>query len=174
MKNIKNEMRLINAYLKVNNLNKCEIDKIKKRYSQLSLIKKKYINNIIYLKTAYIMIDKMFTQEILNAQLRKKYFINFFFYDCFPLCIHKLFKYCNCNIDCCLPKNFKSDPVDGTLLEEILNLSQTNSINNLNIINVEEIESYHIKKNSNNNCNNNLNFYNKFLRRNSIPATLYL
>ena len=33
-------MRLINAILKMNNSDKCEIDKFKKRYSQLSLIKK--------------------------------------------------------------------------------------------------------------------------------------
>ena len=36
------------------------------------------------------MIDKMFSQEILNAHLRKRYFVTFFLYDIFPLMVQFL------------------------------------------------------------------------------------
>ena len=89
-----------------NDISQCELLKYKDRYAQLVLAKKKFINNIIYLKTAFIMIDKMFSQEILNAEIRKRYCIRFFFYDYFfdIFCVF-------CNTRCCLPANYKTDPI---------------------------------------------------------------
>ena len=84
LKDVKNELRLINAILKSDKVNACQAEACKYRVSQLNLAKKKFINSIIYLKTAYIMIDRMFSQEILNAHLRKRYCL-IFIYDCFPL-----------------------------------------------------------------------------------------
>ena len=54
IKNIKNELRLLYSIFRSNKLNHDDIIKIKLRISELTIAKKKYINNIIYLKTAYI------------------------------------------------------------------------------------------------------------------------
>ena len=81
----------------------------------------------------------MFLQEILNAELRNKYIINFIIYDYFPSCFKKIMKCCS--IECCIPANYKPDPTSGTLLEEILDF---NYINNSSGINDEEL--YHFYK----------------------------
>ncbi len=141
LKDIKNELRLINAILKSDKVNVRQAESYKYRISQLNLAKKKFINNIIYLKTAYIMIDRMFSQEILNANLRKRYCVNFFIYDCFPLCIHRLFKFCHVPLDCCLPTNYKPDPTQGTLLEEILNFDNKYAFRG-----ITDEELYHFHK----------------------------
>jgi hypothetical protein len=124
LKNIKNEIRLINSLLKIDLSNE-NSEKYKFRAHQLILAKKKFINNIIYLKTAFVMIDNMFGQEILNAHLRKKYIICFFFYDCFPSCFQYISKKCKLSI---LPKDYKPDPASGSLLEEILNSKYTDGL----------------------------------------------
>ena len=122
LKNIKNELRLINAIFKTGKIitHSDQYQKYTRRIFDLNLVKKKFINSIIYLKTAYIMIDRMFSQEILNAELRSKFCFNFFIYDCFPICFIHLFKFCNIPLSCCLPLNYKEDPTHDTLLEEIL------------------------------------------------------
>ena len=128
LKDIKNELRLINAIIKSNRISIEQTESCKFRISQLNLTKKKFINNIIYLKTAYIMIDKLFSQEILNAQLRNKYFLNFVCYDCIPICVRNFFKYIGFPDEACLPADYKVDPIKGTLLEEILNINVDNGI----------------------------------------------
>ena len=40
------------------------------------------------------------------------------------VCIQKIFASCNISIDCCLPDGYKSDPTQGTLMEEILNMNE--------------------------------------------------
>tara|TARA_B100001093_G_scaffold213898_1_gene205156 strand:+ start:1249 stop:2889 length:1641 start_codon:yes stop_codon:yes gene_type:complete len=168
LKNIKNELRRISCIIKIysKDLTPCQIQKYKLRNSELSLAKKKFINNIIYLKTAYIMIDKMFSQEILNAHLRKRYFISFFIYDTFPLCFQQ-----NCLVTMFLPKNYKLDPTQGTLLEEILNIND-----NYKDHGISDQELYHLnkryekyKKNLNiDNSNNNINKNNKSNKNNKF------
>jgi hypothetical protein len=128
LKDIKNELRLINAIIKTNKINPHQSNACKFRISQLIIAKKKFINNIIYLKTAYIMIDKMFSQEVLNAQLRSKFYLHFIFYDYFPLCIRNYLKYIGIPDECCLPTDYKVDPIKGTLLEEILNINLDSGI----------------------------------------------
>ena len=140
IKDIKNELRLINAIIKTDKINACQAEACKYRISQLNIAKRKFINNIIYLKTAYIMIDKIFTQEIENVHLRNKYFINFFCYDCFPICFKKMFKLCGLSSDCCIPNNYKHDPIQGTLLEEILNIDSDYAIRG---ITDEELHHFH-------------------------------
>jgi hypothetical protein len=58
----------------------------KKRSNELYEKKKTTINTILYLNTAFSMIDKMFQQEILNAKLRRDNFIRFFLYDLLRCC----------------------------------------------------------------------------------------
>ena len=165
LKDIKNELRLINAILKSDKVNACQAEGCKYRVSQLNLAKKKFINSIIYLKTAYIMIDRMFSQEILNAHLRKKYCVNFFIYDCFPLCIQRLFKYCNIPLDCFLPSKYKPDPTKGTLLEEILNFNNKYSIRG---ITDEELYHFHKRYEKFKNRKNNINHKNLMIRISSL------
>ena len=167
LKDIKNELRLTNAILKTPNINYETTINLKARISRLIIIKKKIINNIIFLKTAYIMIDKVFCQEIINAQLRSKYWILFLFYDLLPL---NCFKFCGLEINCCLPKNYNSMVIEqGTILDEIFNLRG----NSLNAITDQELEHlykrFHIYINSNkqNNKNSILNFFNSIIE--SIP-----
>ena len=89
LKNIKNELRYINAYLKKYSLANKQIDilqKYKKRSNALFTKKKNTINTILFLNTAFSMIDTMFQQEILNAKLRSDHWIRFFFYDLLRCC----------------------------------------------------------------------------------------
>ena len=160
LKDVKNELRLINAILKSDKVNVCQAQACKYRVSQLNLAKKKFINNIIYLKTAYVMIDRMFSQEILNANLRKRYRVNFFIYDSFPLCIRKLFLFCNIPLDCCLPTNYKPDPTQGSLLEEILNFDNKYAIRG-----ITDEELYHFHKRYEKFKNKNKNYNKNFIIR---------
>jgi hypothetical protein len=103
LKHIKNELRYINAYMKKysqpltmtmtpNAAATADIlVKYKLRSSDLFEKKKNIINTILFLNTAFSMIDKMFQQEILNAKLRSDHWIRFFLFDllrCF--CVEKI------------------------------------------------------------------------------------
>ena len=79
LKNIKNEIRFINALQKKNNY--VISPEHSSRLSKLFQEKKQLIDTILFLNTAFSMIDKMFQQEINNAELRKKFFINFLIRD---------------------------------------------------------------------------------------------
>ena len=120
LKNIKNEIRYINALQKKSNFN---LDQEKsRRLTILFYQKKKNINTILFLNTAFSMIDKMFQQEILNAELRKKYYfcINFHFF------INYFFPNYN------FPNNYIApEKVGGELLENLMDFVQTTSTDDL-------------------------------------------
>jgi len=103
LKNIKNELRYISAYNKKNGV----LEKYKKRANELFIQKKKTVNIILFLNTAFSMIDKMFQQEILNANLRADYWIRFFVYDTLNCCC------CAKKIDGLLPPNYIEPEVSG-------------------------------------------------------------
>jgi hypothetical protein len=105
LKNIKNELRYISAYMKkysdptamVSQMDTAYtartveartdiLVKYKKRSNDLFIKKKNTINTVLYLNTAFSMIDKMFQQEILNAKLRSDHWIRFFLYDLLRCC----------------------------------------------------------------------------------------
>lgn len=91
LKHIKNELRYISAYMKkYSHLNTQThndvLKKYKKRSADLFEKKKNIINTILFLNTAFSMIDKMFQQEILNAKLRSDHLVRFFIYDFFRCC----------------------------------------------------------------------------------------
>jgi hypothetical protein len=107
LKNIKNELRYISAYMKKYSDPTAHIEsaytartvearadilvKYKKRSNDLFEKKKNTINTILFLNTAFSMIDKMFQQEILNAKLRSDHWVRFFLFDllrCF--CVEKM------------------------------------------------------------------------------------
>ena len=101
LKHIKNELRYIRAYMKKyakSPLGKTVtlqsngtqssgiLIKYKRRSTELFKQKKTTINTILFLKTAFSMIDKMFQQEILNAKLRRDHLIRFYLYDLLQCC----------------------------------------------------------------------------------------
>lgn len=95
LKIVKNELRFINERQK--RMTKClktrsENKKDSKEYSDdkdtiKKLIKKKkeLINTILFLNTAFSYIDKIFSHEIMNAELKKSYCIRFFINDLITL-----------------------------------------------------------------------------------------
>jgi hypothetical protein len=112
LKNIKNELRYISAYMKkyahthTPNRDKT-LDimvKYKKRSNELFQEKKNTINTILFLNTAFSMIDKMFQQEILNAKLRRDHLIRFFLYDMLRCC---------CAVRAILPPKYIEPEVSG-------------------------------------------------------------
>ena len=106
LKNIKNK---INYYDAENNT-KNDI-KVKELYSK----KKKIINTILFLNTAFSTIDRMFQQEILNAEIRQNNFLRFLLLDIFNC------KCCESIYNCFLPKEYK-DPENsgGPILRQLL------------------------------------------------------
>ena len=79
LKNVKNEIRFINAIQKKTNYNLNE--KHTARISVLFKEKNELIHTILFLNTAFSMVDKLFQQEILNAELRKQHKLAFLFHD---------------------------------------------------------------------------------------------
>jgi hypothetical protein len=78
LKHIKNGIRYLNA----KEAKKGELDKEDNRKLKiLSLQQKKTIHTILYLNTAFSIIDNIFQQEITNAELKKRYFFTFLIND---------------------------------------------------------------------------------------------
>ena len=111
LKNVKNELRYISAYQKRHNKDL----KYKKRASDLFQQKKKIIDTILFLNTAFSMIDKMFQQEILNAKLRSDYWFRFYIYDILNCCC------CSRRLKGMLPPNYIEPEVAcGDIFEKIM------------------------------------------------------
>tara|TARA_B100000963_G_C22639497_1_gene679570 strand:- start:924 stop:2315 length:1392 start_codon:yes stop_codon:yes gene_type:complete len=68
----------------------CPKNNCKEKIDSLFNEKYKIIEEILYLKTSFLIIDNIFQQEIKNNYLQKKYFFRFIlihtFSDCFPKC----------------------------------------------------------------------------------------
>lgn len=70
LKNIKNELRFINALQKANNYN---LDnKYRSRMNFLFNKKKLKMRDILVLKSAFSVIDQMFKQELINAEIKRE------------------------------------------------------------------------------------------------------
>ena len=133
LKNIKNELRYISAYMKKYSTmgathgsgsgsathahgpaahalgspaNMEVLAKYKKRSNALFENKKKTIHTILFLNTAFSMIDKMFQQEILNAKLRSDHWLRFFLHDLLLCC-------CVEKMKCLLPPKYIEPEVSG-------------------------------------------------------------
>lgn len=77
LKNVKNEIRFINALQKQKNYINIPPE-FKNRLKSLFTQKKDYIDIILFLKTAFTQIDLMFQKEIENAEIEKTDIIGFF------------------------------------------------------------------------------------------------
>ena len=113
LKNVKNELRYIKACQRSSGI---KLNKnMHKRSIALFAEKKKLIDTVLFLNTAFSLIDKMFQQEITNAELKKNNWITFWVINnvgCFCSCIEKY----------CLPENYK-DPIEccGEIMCKIIN-----------------------------------------------------
>ena len=113
LKNVKNEIRFINALQKRDNYNISE--RYRARLAFLFQDKNELIHTILFLNTAFSMMDKLFQQEILNSELRKKYWVCFMLHDIFKFfCMGKAKKLC-------LPEKYQ-EPEDcgGTILKDLM------------------------------------------------------
>jgi hypothetical protein len=78
LKDVKNEMRFWSAVQKANKNNLPEIHRLQLR--RLFNFKRKLIQDILLLKSAFSVIDQMFYQEIINAEeLRTRWFPTWFY-----------------------------------------------------------------------------------------------
>jgi hypothetical protein len=99
LKNVKNELRFINS------MQKQKIYTYNKRAALLFKKKKMIIDTILYLNTAFSMIDKMFQHEIDTVKLKQNNSLSFYINDVF-------FRCCGCFIKdkttftCCLPVGY--------------------------------------------------------------------
>ena len=116
LKHVKNEIRFINALQK-----KYEYKLDNKHNNKLKLLftqKREFINTILFLNTAFSVIDKMFLQEIANAEIKKKNRIRFILYNTFSCCfptISKMF----------LPLSYiPVQDCGGELLRKIMNFPE--------------------------------------------------
>ena len=95
LKNVKNELRFISAiHKKYNKLS----DEYKQRNKVLFDEKKIQIQTVLFLNTAFSMIDKMFQQEITNAELENNNMCRFLFGGC------------------CLPRKFIEPELSGGVI----------------------------------------------------------
>ena len=114
LKNVKNELRFIDALKKKNNY---QIPAIyRNRVDILFRQKKNLIHTILFLNTAFSMIDKMFQQEIHNAEYRKKHRVRFF--------IHRVGSFCSSLTRCkqmALSKQYiEPEDCGGEIMKKIL------------------------------------------------------
>lgn len=94
LKDIKNEIRYINAFMEAcrEDGDKCHRNKLDKLTPQLALFyskKKECVETILFLQTAFSQLDRMFQQEVLNANIKKKHWLLWFFHpwcECIPCC----------------------------------------------------------------------------------------
>lgn len=123
LKDVKNEIRYFILLRKSNqNLSQRQ----KNRLAILFLAKKKYINTILYLNTAFLIIDRMFQQEIMNAELRKRYCIAFKLNDFFTLFCPT---FCN---RCFLPTEYiQPEKSGGKLLQDLIGFNDKNIMDGL-------------------------------------------
>ena len=113
LKNVKNEIRFINAIQKRDNYDISE--RHRARLAFLFQDKNELIHTILFLNTAFSMMDKLFQQEILNAELRKKYWVYFILHDIATFfCMEKAKKWC-------LPEKYhEPEECGGEILKNLM------------------------------------------------------
>ena len=138
-------MRFINAVQKKNYYTtKPRVDHTHhtQRATLLFKQKKNLIHTILFLNTAFSMIDKMFQQEITNAKIKQQNFIRFFL-------SHSVFCCCSSIKKMLMPEKY-IDPENcgGNILQKLMGFDMHMDISDDDII---------INKNDTNNNNNNNN-----------------
>ena len=120
LKQIKNEIRFINALQKKYHYNLKQ--KYNKKLKVLFSQKKELVNTILFLNTAYSVIDKIFLREITNAEIKKKNCISFFINSLLTIFLPE-----KCN-KCFLPNNYiPVEECSNELIRKIMDLDLTKS-----------------------------------------------
>ena len=111
LKNVKNELRFINAIQKKKNHDMRSSPHYSLRASLLFKQKKNLIHTILFLNTAFSMIDKMFQQEINNAKMEQQNWVRFLLGNTIFCCCKTML----------MPKKFM-DPENcgGNILQKIM------------------------------------------------------
>lgn len=113
LKNVKNEIRFFNTLQKKNNYNLSKTHAAQN--AALYKEKKQLINTILFLNTAFSMIDQMFQQEITNAEIKNTSKYAFFFHDMFSLCFPNKYK------SWCLPPDYvPPEECGGDILHKLM------------------------------------------------------
>ena len=113
LKNVKNEIRFINAIQKKNNYSLSEQQS--SRAAVLYEEKKHLVDTILFLNTAFSMIDKMFQQEITNAEIKNTSKCAFLFHDILSLCCPLRYK------SWCIPPNYvPPEECGGDILHKLM------------------------------------------------------
>ena len=182
LKNVRNEIRFINELQKKNNYKLSYKNKVK--VTELFNQKKHLIDTYLFLNTAYSMIDRMFHQEIINAELEKKFRVTMFFQKFFSFFYPHISKKLipdgyikpedSCNHIFQKLMGFQDfyNPTENTVI--LNNLHNLNSSHNLNTnINDTNNISNHTNNNDTNNnyTNNNDTNNNDTNNKNSINKT---
>ena len=113
LKNVKNEIRFINALQKKSD--HVLTQKQSSRASYLFKEKKCLIDTILFLNTAFSMIDKMFQQEITNAEIKNTSACAFCFHDIFTHCFSRR------NKTCCISSDYiPPEECGGEILQKLM------------------------------------------------------
>jgi hypothetical protein len=116
LKNVKNEIRFINALQKSNNYN-IPIN-YKTRLRRLFVEKKRNIHTLLFLNTAFSIIDKLFQQEISNAEIKKNHIFAFILNDIASMICPSKFK------NVFIPGGYiHSEKLGGDLIQKIMGLN---------------------------------------------------
>ena len=121
LKTIKNELRYLKHVQTANNL---KITAEQKKNIDLLFRKKRCaINTILFLNTAFSLIDRIFQQEIKNAEIKKKHRLEWI--------ICQLFACCGCKFN--LPGYVDPEKCGGIILEKILKANDQIDLDNIKI-----------------------------------------
>ena len=109
LKNVKNEIRFINALQRRDDYAPLPEPQAS-RSSDLFSKKKELVDTILFLNTAFSVIDRMFQQEIQNAELEKQHSVRFFIINTLScICPETL-------IERCLPRGYKPPERDDNVV----------------------------------------------------------
>jgi hypothetical protein len=78
LKNVKNEIRYVHYKNKEQSKDTKEYKKNNNRLVQLFRLKRELVNQVLLLKSAFLIIDQMFNQEMANAEILNKSFFKIF------------------------------------------------------------------------------------------------
>lgn len=121
LKNVKNEIRFMRAIQKQNNYKLS--DENNKHLHRLFNMKKQLINTILFLNTAFSMIDRMFQQEITNAEIEKTHCCKRGFYYVFSCFIPKS---CESSF---IPEKYKDPEISGgDILRRVIEMTDIEPI----------------------------------------------
>ena len=113
LKNVKNEIRFIDFLQNThdNKIPKYYLERMRPLFKQ----KRHLVDTMLFLNTAFSTIDKMFQQEVTNADLRKRYKASFFIHDMLMLCCPSISK------RCCVPPHFiEPEECGGGILSNLM------------------------------------------------------